>query len=308
MNIQVIINQMVELFLLLGLGYFLYRIHIIDDDFNKKLTNFILMVTTPFMVLNAVLTTTTYKSISTVLFVLLIAVIMYAIFPFVGLLIAKVLRTPHNQMGLYIFMTVFSNIGFVGYPVVRSIFGNGAIFYTSLFCMIFNIAVFTLGMYLINIGSANKASIEWKNLITPGVIASFIALIFYFFHVHFPPVLTSTIGTIGNLTTPLAMIVIGVTLAQIPVKEVFNELRVYPYTLLKQVLFPILAYPVLSYFIADKLILGVSLVMVAMPVGSSAVLFTNQYGGDSGLAAKTIFMTTLFSIITIPFIVALFLA
>lgn len=299
---------MVELFLLLGLGYFLYRIHIIDDDFNKKLTNFIFMVTTPFMVLNAVLTTTTYKSISTVLFVLLIAVIMYAIFPFVGLLIAKVLRTPHNQMGLYIFMTVFSNIGFVGYPVVRSIFGNGAIFYTSLFCMIFNIAVFTLGMYLINIGSANKASIEWKYLITPGVIASFIALIFYFFHVHFPPVLTSTTGTIGNLTTPLAMIVIGVTLAQIPVKEVFNELRVYPYTLLKQVLFPILAYPVLSYFIADKLILGVSLVMVAMPVGSSAVLFTNQYGGDSGLAAKTIFMTTLFSIITIPFIVALFLA
>ncbi len=299
---------MVELFLLLGLGYFLYRIHIIDDDFNKKLTNFIFMVTTPFMVLNAVLTTTTYKSISTVLFVLLIAVIMYAIFPFVGLLIAKVLRTPHNQMGLYIFMTVFSNIGFVGYPVVRSIFGNGAIFYTSLFCMIFNIAVFTLGMYLINIGSANKVSIECKNLITPGVIASFIALIFYFFHVHFPQVLTSTIGTIGNLTTPLAMIVIGVTLAQIPVKEVFNELRVYPYTLLKQVLFPILAYPVLSYFIADKLILGVSLVMVAMPVGSSAVLFTNQYGGDSGLAAKTIFMTTLFSIITIPFIVALFLA
>ena len=103
------------------------------------------------------------------------------------------------------------------------------------------------------------------------------------------------------------MMIIGATLARIPFKTVFDELRLYPYTILKQLVLPIIAYYLLSSFIKDPLILGVTLICIAMPVGNSAVLFTNLCGGNNELAAKSVFITTIISIITIPIIVALFL-
>ena len=146
-----------------------------------------------------------------------------------------------------------------------------------------------------------------KNLLSPGVIASIIALIIYFAHIQLPDVIASTVSMIGDITTPVAMLIIGSTLATIPLKEVFMELKIYPYTLIKQILVPVIVYPILKLFIADPLVLGVTLIMISMPVGNSAVLFATEYDGDVSLAAKAVFMTTLLSIITIPLIVALFL-
>ena len=91
------------------------------------------------------------------------------------------------------------------------------------------------------------------------------------------------------------------------IKKVFNELRVYVYTLVKQLILPIIAYPIIAFLIKDHYLRGLTLIMLSMPVGSSAVLFTNKYGGDSELAAKTIFMTTLISVFTIPLVVYMFL-
>ncbi|MNP50372.1 Membrane transport protein [compost metagenome] len=112
---------------------------------------------------------------------------------------------------------------------------------------------------------------------------------------------------VGSITTPIAMMLIGSTLANIDIKEVFTEFRIYPYTIIKQILIPLAAYPILSYFITNPLILGVALINLAMPVANSAVLFATQYDGDLKLAAKSVFITTLLSVFTIPVIVALFL-
>lgn len=205
-------------------------------------------------------------------------------------------------------MTMFSNIGFMGFPVMKSIFGNQAVFLTAIFNMIFNLLVFTFGIVLMNYHSPQKIKMNAQQLLSPGVIASFIALIIYLTDLHVPDVVASTITMVGDITTPIAMMLIGSTLATIPLKEVFNEIRIYPFTILKQIIIPIIAYPVLSFFIQDSLILGVSLIMIAMPVANTAVLFATEYQKDVALAAKSVFMTTLLSIITIPLIVALFLS
>ncbi len=304
---DVIINQMIQLFLLLFLGYFLYKIKVIDNHFNGNLTRFVLNVTIPCMLIQKSLIIEEYKPIGTIGYVFFIALIVYLILPIIGYLIARLLRVPVEERGLYIFMTTYSNIGFIGFPVMNSIFGSEAIFYTTIFNMIFNLSVYTFGLYIINLGTDNKIKLSYKSLITPATIACVISLIIYLAHIKLPTVLTDTIGMVGDITTPLAMIIMGVTLASIPLKEVFTEIRIYPYTILKQVILPIIIYPVLSYFITDPLILGVTLINIAMPVGNSAVLFTNVYGGNQELAAKTIFITTIISIMTIPFIVGLLL-
>ena len=293
MDIKVVIGQMIVLFALMGLGFLLYRVNILDLNTNSKLTSLVLSVTTPCMVLNSVLCTEKYSDSKTIFTILGIAVVTYVITPFIGVLINKLLHVQKNQTGLYVFMTVFSNIGFIGYPIMKAIFGNDSVFHTSLFGMVFNIMLFTLGVYLIGIGQQGNNKLNFKNLITPGVIA--------------PKIVTDFTGMVGDMTTPLAMIIIGVTLGAMNIKKVFNELRVYVYTLVKQLILPIIAYPIIAFLIKDHYLRGLTLIMLSMPVGSSAVLFTNKYGGDSELAAKTIFMTTLISVFTIPLVVYMFL-
>lgn len=308
MDIHVILMQMIQLFLVISIGYILFKIKILDVDFNKKLTTLLLSVTTPALIVSSVLTTTDYLPIKDILFVFLVGIIIYIALPIIGFIIVKIMRVPMPQQGLYIFMTVFSNIGFMGFPVMKAIFGNDAIFYTAIFNMIFNLLVFTVGTGIMGYGTDRKTKINPKDLLSPGVVASLIALLIYFVQLKFPDVIVSTVTMIGDITTPMAMLIIGSTLANIPIKEVFGELRLYPYTLIKQVILPILAYPILSLFIKDSLILGVTLIMISMPVANTAVLFATEYDGDVSLAAKSVFMTTLLSIITIPLIVALFLA
>ena len=160
---------------------------------------------------------------------------------------------------------------------------------------------------MLKFGTKEKNSFNIKDMLTPPVIASVLALIVYFTHITLPELITSSITTVGDLTSPLAMIIIGSSLANIPLKEVFTEIRIYPYTVLKQIILPIAIYPLLAIFIKDPLILGVTLIMIAMPVGNSAVLFTTEYGGNISLAAKSVFMTTLSSVLTIPLIVWMFL-
>ena len=308
MDMQVVINQMIELFLLLGVGYALFKCKMLDNAFNSKLNRFVLYIAIPCMILNSALTITKYQSLTSVLGVLAIAIITFLTLPIFGFLIAKICRVQKDEVGLYIFMTTFSNVGFIGFPVMMSIFGKESVFYTTIFNLVYNVLVYTLGFVLISLGNEQKEAIHVKDIFSPATIASLVAFVIYMTNFHLPPVLTNTIGTLGALTTPLAMIIIGITLANESLKDVFSDLKIYPFTFLKQIVLPVLAYYILHQFVSDPLTLGVSVICVAMPVGTMAVLLTNRNGGNSELAARSVFITTLVSIITIPVIVGLFLA
>lgn len=307
MDIMVIINQMIQLFIVITLGYLLNRMGIFDQTLNKKLTTLILNVTMPAMILNSVLANENTASLNEIMMVFIVAIVVFTVLPIISFGLVKVMKIPKEKQGLYMFMTVFSNIGFMGFPVMQAIFGNEAVFYTAIFNMGFNLLVFSLGIIMMNYGSENKVELNVKNVLTPGVIASFIALIIYFTKFTFPMVIVNTCGMIGDMTTPIAMLLIGSTLANMPIKEVFNDIRIYPYTLIKQIIIPIIAFPILQFFITDTYLLGITFIMIAMPVANSAVLFATEYGGDVKSAAKTVFLTTLVSVVTIPALVYLYL-
>lgn len=307
MDIMVIINQMIQLFIVIALGYLLNRIGMFDSLLNKKLTTLLLNVTTPALILSSVMGDIADLSINEVGFVIFISVLIYLALPVIAFVLVKLMRIPKKQQGLYMFMTVFGNIGFMGFPVMKAIFGNEAVFYTSLFNMTFNIILFTIGIVIMNYGSENKIELNAKKLLSPAIIASLLALIIYFFKLDLPSVIVNTTTMVGDITTPIAMLLIGSTLASMPLKEVFNDFRIYPYTIIKQIVLPIIAYPLLSLIIADKFLLGITFIMVSMPVANSAVLFATEYGGDIKLAAKTVFITTLLSVVTIPVLCCMYL-
>lgn len=301
MDITVVINQMIILFLLMAMGYIIVRTGILNMVFRDNLSTFIVNVTMPLMMISSVTSTTPVGDANDVILVFIISILTYALLPFIAILLAKCLRVPKEDNNLYLYMTIFSNIGFMGFPVIQSIFGEGAIFYAAIFNMIFNFMNFSLGIRLMS--DKRKGSFSVKKFLRPGIFGAIFALIIFFTGIILPSPLVDSMKNLGDTTSPLAMIVIGMSLAEIPFKSVFTEIRLYPYTLIKQVIIPILSWYVLRNIISNELILGITVIVIAMPVATSAVLFSSEYDGNTNLATKSVFITTLASLVTIPVIV-----
>lgn len=319
MDGTMIAYQMGILFLLIGFGYLLGKMKVISGEFNSNLSSLVVKITSPALVLSSVMTSEVQGSALEVFQVFLISLVMYLLLPLVAVLLVRILRIPKQQYSLYQFMTIFSNIGFMGFPVVQAIFGSGAVFYTAIFNLTYNIFVYTAGVSIMTKNSnteKNKASkksisleeckVLLKKIWNPGIAAALAAAVIFFLNIKVPYVIANSCTLVGNITTPLAMMITGVSLSDIPLKEVFGEFRLYPYTIIKQCLFPVIIWFLLKSVITNEYILGVTVIISAMPVGMMSVMFSSEYGQDVKLATKGVFITTLASFITIPLITIFF--
>lgn len=307
MDPMIVFNQILQLSLLIFLGFFLHRFSILDDDFCKKLNRLILNVTTPAMIVASVCDPSGISADSMKI-TFAAAILIYTALPVVTFFLVKLLRVSQKEFGIYWFMSIFSNIGFMGFPVMRAIFGAQSVFYTSIYNMVFTLLVYTLGVWILTRDQeGHEFKLEMKNIFTPGIIASIAAILIYVLHIPVPAIVGESINLVGETTPCLSMLMIGATLAQINLKSIFTSCRLMIYSLAKQFVFPILCAPVLKMFIQDPLIFGISLIVLAMPVGNSAVIFPMAYGVDYELGAKGVFLTTLLSIVSIPLVVSLFL-
>lgn len=300
MDINVLINQLIQLFLIICLGYFMNKAGIIDTHFNQKGAKLIINVTMPAMIISSVLSLTERPDEKDVLTVFAVSLAMYLLLPILAFILTKITKTPADKQGVYMFMYIFSNVGFMGFPILDSVFGATAVFYGGIVNIIFNLACYSYGIVVINHGSGVSGEMNLKKLLSPGIICSLLAMIIYALNIHFPSTIENTFATVGGLTSTFSMIIIGSTLATIDLKEVFNDRLVYLFSIIKQLALPLILMPVCKFFLHDELIYGVTMMMLLMPVANTAVLFTTDYGHDEQLAAKTVFITTALSLVTIP--------
>lgn len=300
MNISIIIQQLIILFCIMLLGYILYKVKIMTDEFNKQLTKLLLNVTTPALVLNSVLDDQATLPMKTFVTTFVVATLVYLLLPVLSKGVTFLLRAPKSQRGIYDFASTYGNVGFMGYPLIAAILGPNGLLLTAVFNILFNLSVYSIGVLVISKGTDKKQDISLKTFLSPGILMSVVSIFVYIFHIHLPQTLCSVISSVGSVTSPLAMLLIGATLASMPALEMLNEKRTYVFLLIRQLLVPMALYPLLKLCIQDTLLLTVTFIMISMPVGNTSVLFATNYDLDKGLAAKCVFITTLFSVVTIP--------
>ena len=259
-------------------------------------------VTMPLIILNSVLTRTEADDSSRVITVFLVSLVVYLLLPLVSFSAVRLLHLPQNQQGVYAFMNTYSNVGFMGFPMITALYGEQALLYAAVLNILFNLSAYSIGVWMMHYGSGKKSGLSLKAILNPGMIGSILALLLYFFPVQVPAPVTGAIGSIGGLTSPLAMLLIGANLAGMPFREMFNDWKIYIFTALKQLLVPILIWPLLCLTISDAYIRGIIFVLLSMPVGNTVVLFATQYKKDQVLATKGVFITTLFSLVSIPLV------
>ena len=298
-DILPVFHQMLILLLMIVLGYIGGKTKVMSIESNKSLSLLVNCITNPCSVLNSALCTQHILSNGEVLKLIGIMVLMYIGLILLAQVVPRLLRVPADQRGQYKYMVIFSNVGYMGMPVVRSIFGEEATFCVSVFIMVFNLFIYTYGVRLIR--KEEKASgISWKSLLTPMMVCSLIGIVGYLAGVQLEGVAADTLSMVSGVTTPCAMMIIGTALAALPIKSVFLNWRVYIVALLKLLVIPIAVFLCLRGVMGDSMILGVVVVVMAMPIATNFTMLSAQYGADQKLAAASVFLTTLLSVFTIP--------
>ena len=161
-NISVLFNQLIMLFLIICTGYLAYKLQYFDELTNKKLNKLVVNITLPMTTIDSVLSMAQRPKGSTVLFVFIASIVLYAVLPIISFIIIKLIKMPFNTQGIYTFMLTFSNVGFMGFPVIQAAFGSEqgttAVFYAAILNIIFTCCTFTYGVVLIGYGTAKKSA------------------------------------------------------------------------------------------------------------------------------------------------------
>ncbi|MCL2248565.1 MAG: AEC family transporter [Oscillospiraceae bacterium] len=300
MELQVILNQMAVLFLLMAVGFVIGKAKLITSEGNRIFSKFVLFVAMPCTLLSSVLASDATISAADTFFFLLLAALMFAIAFAIALPIIRLLGGKKEDRGILSYTAVFGNVGFMGIPISTAIFGIESAYYVALTIVVFSLLAFSVGILMV---SGKGDSFSLKPLFNPTLIVSVLTIPIAIFDVSFPFIITDTISSIGVIATPTAMIVTGATLAYIPLKSLFYEWRVFPATALKLIAIPIVVWLIFRLFVTDELILGILVVLSAMPTAVMAVMFAIQYNGNERTATAGVFLTTLLCAVTVPLLV-----
>ncbi|RHB04121.1 AEC family transporter [Coprobacillus sp. AF34-1BH] len=303
MDIMVVFQTMLKLFLLLVLGFVLFKCHIFDEYTNKKISALIVNVASPMLIISSI--AGVEGNDKSIVFLMIGAgILMYIGFIILGKIINRIFPFPKKDWPVYECMVVFANTGFMGYPVLLDVFGQEAVFYASLIHMAFNFFVYTYAIMCLTKGDDSEFKLNFKQLLTPGIVLIFIGILIYLFDIQLPSVLMDTINSVGSLTAPLSMMMIGSSLAVYPIKDSFTDWRSYVFAFVRLIIVPFVTMIVCRLLHINPYYANITIITNAMPVGSMVLMLATQYNANIKIVTRNIVVSTLLSVITIPIVVA----
>ena len=296
-----IISQMAALFILILVGFAAAKMKITDGRFSQQLSVFVINISSPCLILSSVTGDITPDR-SLILPVLGIGIITYAFFVAAALLLSRLLSRDKNMQGIYGFMLTFGNVGFIGYPIVASIFGSYAIFYASLLNIPFTLLAFSLGRKMIQ-GGDGGLKFDWKVLISPAMTACYISVLIVVLGIrNLPEIIVTPLTLLGNITVPAALLIIGTSMAQMNLRQIISGKLVWIVSILCLLVLPVVIHYITKIIGFSGDILSINTVLAAMPVGTYGAMFCLQYGKDERIMVQGILISTLLSAISIPVI------
>ncbi len=298
------IEVMVVLFLMVVLGYALCKLGYMCEAFDQKLSSIVIDVTCPALILSSVMGSE-LPDRSLILPLLGVGFLTYVLLLVYGFGIPRLITKNHNDQGMIGFALMFANVGFIGYPIVASIFGPTAVFYAALLNMPNTFFIFTAGVMLVK-GEYSLRSINPKLLFSPSMIAAFIAALIVIFGVHAPDFIARPVTMVGNVTVPASLMIIGSSMARLPLREIVGSPKVYVASFLRLAVVPLSVYFLFRLCGVSDVVNNINTVVIAMPVASFGTMFCMKYGRNPSLMTEMTFVTTVASIFTIPLIALLF--
>lgn len=302
MSFETTVMQILSLFLIMVIGYVLRKSKVFDEAANVRFTRLIIYVSLPSQIIKAFVANQGIVSNREVLLMFGISVLTYLLYAVVGVLFIMIFRVPSDKRGTYLFMMMFGNVGFMGFPLTEALLGEEALIYAVIFNVIFNLLVYSIGILMIS-RKEDEFQFPIKKLLNMPLISAVLSIILYFGKIQLPAVAIQSLDFMGNVTTPVAMLILGSTIAGMPWKELFDEWRIYIFTAFKLLVIPVIVIGILKAVPSiNPLIHGSLILLSATPVATNTTMLAIEYDGDMKLSSKGIFFTTLLCMLTIPLI------
>lgn len=277
-------------------GYF-------SDRFSKKLSAFVLNIAQPFMIITSILATPySDENLKSGFTVLLAAVVVHIVAAGVALL-ATIGIKDQKERRISEFCIMFANCGFFGFPLLQAVYGDIGVFWGGFFIVIFNFAIWTYGIFILSRANRELKIKITKIFINSGTIPCVIGFLLFILRINFYPPIYNSMAVLGNTCTPLSMAIIGAMLAEIPLKNLLTKPTTYYVSLMKLIVLPMLCGVVLRLigFSQDISVFGA--LMTSLPSATASAMFAETYDIKSDLAAQTVGISTVLSILTVPLII-----
>jgi predicted permease len=294
-----VINQVIVLFLMMVVGVYATKRGFINKTVEKGLSDLLLNITLPFLIIS-----TFNLDFDPNLLDKAKKIVVYSIGIHLALYgISKVffIKIDKDKQPVLRFITTFSNVGFMGYPVLQSVFGNVGVFYGAIFNMVFNAFVWTLGVSLYSGKKSLKSFLQvLKN---PAFLAVCFGFMLFISPLTLPVPIYKTIKLIGDTTTPISMIIVGAMLTNGNIKEILSDWTIYLGSFICLIVAPIIVFFGMNILGLDSELTKVCVTVIAMPGAVMAPIIASKYEGNALYASQCVFLSTILSVVTIPLII-----
>ncbi|MBO7130508.1 MAG: AEC family transporter [Prevotella sp.] len=298
---------MITLFAIVVVGYAAGKLGYLGGTFDKRLSKVVIDITCPALILSSAMTGE-LPDRQYILPLLLISVITYIVLTGMAYLLPRYLTKRIEDEGPVGFALMFGNVGFMGYPVVASIFGHEAIFYAAVLNVVNTFAVFTIGTMLITGKSEVEGSkFQKKVLYSTPMLAAYLTMAIVALRIdNIPAFISQPLTMIGNITVPAALLIVGSSMSHLSPRAMLGNGTVYATTLFRLAILPIAIYYLCRALGFSEFVVNINTIVIAMPVATYGTILCLRHGKDTTFITEVTFITTLISMLTIPALVMVF--
>ncbi len=292
--LSAVIDQIIMLFIIAGIGLFMRKKGIFTDEVIKNVNTFVLQVTWPCIAVMAMMTEYTQETLHGFLVVAGISVFAMLLGCGIGgLAFSK--NKDASRRPVLMCISAIPNAGFIGLPIMQALYGEIGVLYMAAFLVGFNLVVWTVGAAMYQ-GFSIKTL---KGFLSPGSIGIFVGLFIFLLRIELPGAVSSTITALGRLNTPLAMLLMGARMDTLRPRDLLDK-NIWAAAGLKLVVLPLILFAALKLLGFSGILLAAPVVLAAMPAASISQMFAEKFNADSRFAAKGVSMSTLLCILTVP--------
>ncbi len=296
------------LFLLILVGFICRKTELVSEKAQKDVTNIVLYGMLPATIIKAMTRTIEKETVEMLTQMIIITFVAYIFITIISMFISKSFKLPENQKDVLFGGMSFANITFMGLPVQEAVFGMDAVFFTILSqIVIFEVYCWSIGLSVLEKHKkGGKFHISIKEVMKkPGVVACAIGLVLMFFQIKLHPLIEDFVDLLSKGTAPVAMITVGFMLANSNVKKAIKNKYLYISSFVKLMVIPLIMIAVLYALNIKGFVMAIPVIEMAMPTAAYLAMLSAVADNDTALASEQIFISSLFSLVTIPIIVGI---
>ncbi len=298
-NFLTVAQQVVTLFILIGIGVACGKLKLLDGKAVKAMANLVLYIATPCVIIKSCVREFDATLLKGFGVVALVAVLNHLALILVARLAFR--DKDEGRRRVLRFATVFANAGYMALPLQQALLGEVGVFYGAAYIIVFNVILWTYG--IVEMGGS-QVKLTPKSLINPGTVGVILGLIIFLCQIPVPAFITDAVGHMGNLNTPIPMLIVGYYLGQTNLKAAVKDGRSYLCLALRLVVMPVAVLAILLLCGLRGDVLTACMICISTPVATATTMMATRYETEPLLSVNLVSMSTLLSMITMPTIIA----